>query len=379
MKRVCHVTSAHRRYDTRIFQKECRTLAKEGYEVYLLVNDGNGSEVREQVKIISTGFWAQNRKDRFFKSHKKLLEKALEINADIYHFHDPDLLFWGLRLKKKGKTVIFDSHEIVREDIMDKAYIPKVMRFLISKVYSVCEEYVLKSIDAVIGVDPYQMRLLNKIGNNATMITNYPECIEVEDREITKNGICFAGAICSLWSHEKILNILDKTDVKYRLCGVAEDLYLENLKKHRNWKYVDYKGVMDHEDVLGFLEESIAGMALLGRIHNLGPEGTLGNTKIFEYMRAGIPIIATDFPLWKRIINKYKCGICVDLDKEEEIIEAIHFICNNPVEARKMGENGRQAYMEKFNWDTQIPALVGLYKKLENHKGYKKQNRARPY
>ena len=71
MKRICHITSAHGRYDTRIFQKECRSLAKEGYEVYLLVNDKNKNEVIEKVKIISTGYLPKSRLERFFVSHRK--------------------------------------------------------------------------------------------------------------------------------------------------------------------------------------------------------------------------------------------------------------------------------------------------------------------
>lgn len=369
MKRVCHITSAHGRYDTRIFQKECKSLAKEGYEVYLLVNDEKKSEEKEKVRIISTGFLPKNRLERFFKSHRKIMKMALKIDADIYHFHDPDLLFLGLRLKKKGKIVIFDSHENVREDIKDKEYMSQFVRRIVAGLYSIYEGYILKYLDAVIGVDPQQMILLNRIGNNATLITNYPELIKVnQEKENDKKGICFAGGINAYWSHKEILDILDKVNVQYRLCGSVEDSYIEDLKKHRNWKYVDYKGLINHEDILGFLESSIAGMALSKKLHNSSPKGTLGNTKIFEYMRAGIPVILTDFPLWKKIIKKYNCGIAVDINNEEEIINAIQFVCNNSREAIMMGENGRKAHLEVFNWETQIPALMNLYKKLEMKK-----------
>ena len=366
MKRICHITSAHGRYDTRIFQKECRSLAKEGYEVYLLVNDKNKNEVIEKVKIISTGYLPKSRLERFFVSHRKLLKKALRINADIYHFHDPDLLPLGLKLKKRQKAVIFDSHENVREDIKDKEYISKAIRGIVSRVYSIYEGHVLKYLDAVIGVDPQQMVLLNKIGNNATMITNYPELLnESQKKNAEKKGICFAGGINAFWSHEKILNILEKANVDYKLCGTAQDSYLASLKKHRNWKYVSYKGFVKHEDVLGILESSIAGMALLKKIHNLGQDGTLGNTKIFEYMRAGIPVILTDFPLWRKIVDTYYCGIPVDINNEKEITDAVIFLCNNPEKAEKMGENGRRAFLEVYNWETQVPVLINLYKKLE--------------
>lgn len=371
MKKVCHITSVHKRYDTRIFYKECKHLAKFGYDVYLIVNDLGADEEKDNVKIISTGFLPKNRKDRFLKSHKKLLEKALEINGDIYHFHDPDLLIMALKLKKMGKSIIFDSHEIVREDIKDKEYIPVFIRNIISRMYAFFEEYVLARIDAVIGVTPSAIRLFNNFGNNVTMVTNFPEKCELDckiknSKVAQKEYLCFAGGINSFWSHEKILNVLDKIDIMYSFCGETEKEYFSMLQNHKNWKYIDYKGCINHNEVLSFLENSIAGVALLKHIHGIDKEGTLGNTKIFEYMRAGIPIIASDYTLWKEIIvNKYKCGICVDIDREDDIINAIQFIKSHPKEAAQMGKNGRIAFLEEYNWETQVPVLIDLYKKLE--------------
>ena len=111
--RVCHVTSIHQRYDTRIFQKECISLYKAGYEVFLLVNDENDSEVKNGVQIISTGETFKNRIDRFINLKQIMFSALMEIAAEIYHFHDPDLLPIALLLKKKRKDIkiVFDSHE----------------------------------------------------------------------------------------------------------------------------------------------------------------------------------------------------------------------------------------------------------------------------
>lgn len=372
LKKVCHVTSAHKRYDTRIFYKECTSLVNAGYEVYLVINDDLENEEKNGVKIVSTGFVARNRGERFTKGRKKLLEKILEINADIYHLHDPDLLLIALKLKKRGKCVIFDSHEIVRNDIKDKEYIPIFFRAGIAKMYAIFEDYILKRIDSVIGVTPLAIRVLGKSGNNVTMITNFPKTI-VEGKNSPEvecwreKQLCFAGGINNFWSHEKIIDVLDKVDVKYCICGTAEKEYIEKIQKHKNWKYVNYIGSINHEDVLPFLENSMAGIALLRPICGIGKEGTLGNTKIFEYMRAGIPIIATDFSIWREIIvEKSQCGFCINLEKKDELIEAIQYIASHPIEAKKMGENGKKAFLTEYNWETQVPILVGLYRKLES-------------
>lgn len=365
MRKVCHVTSVHERYDTRIFHKECKSLRKAGYQVSLIVNDDIADEEIDGVKILSTKFQPSNRIERFLKGYRMVKNKIREVDAEIYHFHDPELLFLALSLKRKGKKVIFDSHENIREDIKDKEYIPKRIRVLISKLYGLFEGYVLKRIDAVIGVSLGQMKLLGQIGNNATMITNFPELVNIKARSKDKReGICFAGGINSYWSHEKIIDVLEDVKVKYMMCGPTDENYLHYLKGHRNWKYVEYKGIIKHENVEDFLGGSIAGMALLRPVHNMDKEGTLGNTKLFEYMRAGIPVIATDFSLWKEIINENKCGICVDINNRSEILNAIRYLSEHEEEARIMGENGQRIFVEKYNWETQVPILLDLYKKI---------------
>jgi len=130
--KVCHLTSAHSRYDIRIFIKECRSLAINGYDVTLIVNDDKDDEILDGVRIVSTKYKYKNRIDRFIRSRKKLLDKAIEIDASIYQLHDPDLLPIGNKLKSLGKKVIFDSHEDVPQQIKDKEWIPKILRNLIS-------------------------------------------------------------------------------------------------------------------------------------------------------------------------------------------------------------------------------------------------------
>ena len=113
------------------------------------------------------------------------------------------------------------------------------------------------------------------------------------------------------------------------------------------------------------MKESSAGLAILFYSPNVGyKRGTLGVLKIFEYMMAGIPVIATDFELWKDIIEGNECGICVNPYDEDAIVRAINFVIENPKEAKKMGANGQKAVREKYNWGTQEPILYDLYSKM---------------
>ena len=111
MKKVCHLTSAHGKEDDRIFLKECISLAQNGYDVYL-VERGNTYD-KNGVHIIGLGKIPERRLKRMTEGVKRAYLKAVSINADIYHIHDPELLPIALKLKKNNKKVIFDSHEDV--------------------------------------------------------------------------------------------------------------------------------------------------------------------------------------------------------------------------------------------------------------------------
>lgn len=360
-KKICHVTSVHSRYDIRIFQKECRSLARNGYEVYLIVNDDKENEVIDGVQIISTGYFPPNRICRFLFSRGKIKKKMKGIDAEVYHFHDPDLLPLANALTRKNKKVIFDSHENVPEQIQDKEWLPKYARKMISIVYSQYEKYSLKKYTAVISVTPHIVERLKKYNKNTIMLTNFPILKnEITDRS-PKRKICFAGGIDAQWNHDKILEAIVKIkDVTYVLAGSGSREYLGYLKSFKGWEDVEYHGRIPFEKVRSLYSECLLGVAL-NYSKQVKGQGTLGNTKLFEYMEAGLPIICTDYTLWKEIMTKNQCGIAVNPLDVPQITEAIRYFLDNPEIAMKMGENGRLAAEREYNWSTQEEKLIALY------------------
>jgi len=127
---ITHLTSAHPRYDTRIFLKECCSLAKV-YHVSLVVADGLGNEEKDGVGIYDVGI-EEGRFGRIFQTTKKVLAKALELDSDLYHLHDPELIPVGLKLKKMGKRVIFDAHEDLPKQVMAKHYLNAFTKTILS-------------------------------------------------------------------------------------------------------------------------------------------------------------------------------------------------------------------------------------------------------
>lgn len=297
----------------------------------------------------------------------RVYAKMKEVDADIYHFHDPELIPLGTRIKRESKKkIVFDSHEDVPLQISEKEWIPAIMRKPLQSLYAKYERATLKKYSALISVTPSIVERFSVFHPHTYMVTNYPIYSEGEDKREFGRYICFAGGISAQWMHEEILDAIANVDVRYLLAGKADsELYLESLKRKDAWRKVDFYGRIPHTQVSGLMEKSIAGMVLNDYVANVGYHvGSLGNTKLFENMMCGIPVIATDFVLWKEIIEGYDCGICVNPHDIHAIADAVNTLIENPERARQMGENGRRAVKEKYNWATQEQVLFDLYQKL---------------
>lgn len=351
----------HPSTDFRIVEKEAPSLAKK-YETYLIMGDLEDKVVGNLHYI---GVNVPKSRVKRMISLKPFLQKMLEVDADVYHFEDPELLPLRRRLQKSGKKVIFDSHENFAELILTKLWIPKVLRRPLSLLFGVYQKINLPKFDAVITVTPFLVKRFKKYNPNTYMVTNYPILTPFSDKRKWGNSVCFAGAIMWEWMHDKIIDSLDKTNSRYLLAG-GQGPYFDSLKSKENWNKVDYVGRLTHEEILEFLQKGSAAMHVSSyNDPNTGyKEGTLGVNKLFEYMAAGVPIITSAHKVWKEIIDNYKCGICVDPEDPNDIANAINTFVNNKDLALEMGNNARRAAEEEFNWAKQEEVLFSIYDKL---------------
>ena len=372
--KICHITSVHSRYDTRIFYKECVSLAKAGYDVTFLVAERGKTkpEIRDGVSIVPVEFNPENRIDRIINSPRVLLKKALQIDAEIYHLHDPELLPLARKLKKSGKKVIFDSHEDYPAQIETKEYIPLFLRSVISKVYKSYETGTAKMIDAVIapctfngGVDIFQGRCKNtEIISNATILAEFYYRYK---NSITRKGepfVCHVGSLTHSRGITHLIKAAHKAKVNLILAGsFSPDEYGKEVREMPEFSCVDYRGQLLRIGVLNVYRESSIGAATL---LNVGQYNTGDNfaTKVYEYMSMGLPVIITRNPFSEKMLKKYSFGIAVDPENIEEISEAITFLVKNPDRAKEMGANGRRAILEEFNWGIEEKKLLALYRKI---------------
>lgn len=360
--KVCHISTVHARNDVRIFQKELLSLTK-AYETFFIVADGEGNSEVNDVKIIDIGLRNSSRIKRATEDSNKALKKALELDCDIYHLHDPELLKIGLKLKKHKKKVIFDAHEDLPQQILTKEYIPKTLRKLISVYYSYYESYASKKLDAIVSATPTIESKFSAYGARAISVCNYPIIKQSETNYSESNRLVYIGGISESRGILNMLDAIENSDYKLNLAGkfFNEEIELK-AKSHPGWNRINWLGFIDSDEVESILSESSIGLVLL---HPYRSYKESLPVKMFEYMNAGLPFIASRFPIWEEISNKHNCGICVNPEDSKEINKAIQQLIQNPDLAKRMGLNGKAAIKSEYNWGVEKDKLLELYKSLD--------------
>lgn len=363
-----HLTSTHRPFDTRVFQKECRSLAKAGYRVTLIVPHTEDLVV-DGVQIRALPL-PKSGKERLKKTTRLVYEAALKENPQaIFHFHDAELLPFMIMLKRKGRKVIYDAHEDTPQQVKYQHWIPRWMRPPVSLFMHGLEAIGSKMFDRLIAAEPIVAKRFGP--RKTTTIHNYPllsEFVEADEAsyETRPMHAAYLGGISEVRGIREMIQATHalQTSFKSRLLlgGSFYPAALEDeVKSMPAWQSVDYHGWISREAISQHLNKVRVGLVILYPTQKYLDSYP---TKLFEYMAAGLPVIASDFPQFRSLVEDIGCVIFVDPKDSQALADAMQWVFEHPKEAALMGQRGKEAIQDRFNWQTEGKRLLKVYEDL---------------
>jgi len=372
MTTIIHLTTVHPRFEVRIHIKEAQTLAASlPYKVLVMVADGKGhiDEQKGLVSIHDLGCLGGGRLRRTLIGPWRAFFAILKINPAVVHFHDPELIPLGLLLRLIGYKVIYDVHEDVPRQVISKHYLPLLIREPLAWFISAVEWLGAMSFNAIVAATP---KIAARFPAAKTItVQNFP--ITAEISQITPipyverpQSFAYPGIIAAVRGIGEVIRALayleDIKNVRLELAGEFSPANLqETLRVLPGWRSVNYHGWISREQLSLLLGSVRAGLVLHHPVPN---EIDAQPIKLYEYMSAGLPIIASNFPLLKQVIEDAGCGLLVDPMDPKAIAAAMRWILAHPTAAEAMGARGRQAVEKTYNWDAEAAKLIHLYQKL---------------
>lgn len=363
--KVCILTSAHPSLNGRVFHKEAKTLVKAGYSVVLIAQH-NKEEIVDGVRIVPLPE-PRNRFERMTKVVWKLFRLALREKANVYHFHDPELIPVGMILKFFGKKVIYDVHEDYEQKMLSKSWIKDEFRKPISFFVGSIEKISGMFFDYIITADSHTKMKFKK--NKVDVVANFAplgfaDGVEADEKEGAFKVI-YAGVISEDRGAIKIfetIEYLKHEDIEFHLLGKVNVSRLIDL--FNSTPRIKYHGVVPWEEVSKYLVNADVGLILLQPVPAYLYYPGENIIKLFEYMSVGLPIIISNFPKLENMISEIGCGVSVDPTDPKEIADSIEFLYRNPDLRKQMGENGKKALMEKYNWEAEGRKLLDIYDRV---------------
>jgi len=356
----------HPPFDTRVFHKVAKSLAKV-HEVVLIAPDEERADKEvDGVRIITV------KKPKSKVLHPitmwRVFKAGFKQDCDVYHCHEPSSLLVSAMLKVlKRKKLIYDAHEHYPSLIAENSLFPDFIRPFVRFLADIEERTLIRFADVVVTVDQILCQEYKKHHNNVDIISNYPrlELFKPDDLNSENGGIIYVGGISGDRGIYQMINAANKANVKLICVGNFTDELNENeitnFLEENPSKNVVFTGLLSHSKVVEYINISTLGLSLLQPIPRYKKAVPI---KLFEYMACGLPVVASNFPEIRKIVEAADCGILVDPTNVDEIANAILYLLGHPEEAKRMGENGRRAVEERYNWDKMEEKLLKLYEGL---------------
>ncbi|MCE2788171.1 MAG: glycosyltransferase [Bacteroidota bacterium] len=370
---ICHISSVHTTTDTRVFYRECLSLAKH-FKVTLIAI-GNQNANKEGVECIALPK-PSNRVKRLLLTTLHVYQAAKKIQADVYHFHDPELIPYALLLKWQGKKVVYDLHENVTESLKAKSWLP--LKWLFIQMYLLFDKLAAANFELILAEDAYvavyQKRYPHK---NTTIVRNFaPTELLLAYRKSKRDdlpfNIFYMGSIDQLYCIEPMLHAILLLKQKgysplLKLVGWVSPKvqgYIKSLPYYTQIEpNLEFLGYQDIKQGYALSIDCSIGFSFVS--DNINVKESLPR-KMFEYMQIGLPVISSGYKTYQNMVETHQTGLCVKESNAASIADATEQLWNNKEMLNRFAENSINAANASYNWEYESVKLIDFYHSLSH-------------
>jgi glycosyltransferase involved in cell wall biosynthesis len=383
-RKVVHLTSVHPPGDVRVAWRECRSLAEAGYEVALVAPGATGgpgdtdrpARLPPGVRLREVPR-AAGRARRILRTVPAVYRAALSEAPAIYHLHDPELLPVGLLLRLRGHPVVYDVHEDAPRQMRTKPWIPGPLRPVAAVLTGAAERMAARWLSGIVVANPVSVPRFPPA--TTALVRNFPRvepsAPEPPPYEERPADVVYVGALSPSRGLDVMLEVARRlpggakggSSARLLLVGeFAAPSFEERARHTPGWERCEYLGWLPNPEVTRVLGRARVGLAVL---RPTPAYREAYPTKMFEYMLAGVPVVASDFPLWRDVVEDAGCGVLVDPDRPDQVLREVTWLLEHERAAAEMGRRGRQAVLERYSWEPEARKLSGLYSTLSGDAG----------
>lgn len=361
--RILHITTAHRSDDARIYHKECISLSRAGYDVALVAPGGSRAATDKRPAILGLGRF-NSRLGRMLQSSWRVFRVVARERPQVIHIHDPELLLLVLPARLMNCRVIYDSHEDVPRHIQSKPYIPAIIRPLLSHVFEVFENLVTRLCDLVVAATPDIADRFTRLGRRTICVRNFAIATEFaggsDERE---RSLVYIGGLRRDRGIYNMIALADRLNLPLHLAGPGWPAGLvDELKTLPGWSHVVYHGVLDRAGISQLLAKTSVGLVLL---HPRPNYLTSLPVKMFEYLAAGLPVLASDFNYWREIVGENDAiAFTPAQDIARQAEDTLALLDRIDTDPAAMRETARTVFRTSFSWEAEESVLLAAYKAL---------------
>jgi glycosyltransferase involved in cell wall biosynthesis len=372
-KVVC-VSSARAAHHPRHHYRLAAGLAAAGYDVVMLAQPDltPGHEDAVPIQYLPV---RSNRLTRIASAPLSML-RALRLRPDAIYAFTLDLLPWAvlLRLLRPGIAVVYDSNDEYDTFMLIKEWLPRPVRPAMRRIFRWLEPWLARRLDAATTALPATQEKFVAAGVRSTLVRNFPPAEIADgsphgpdfDHDVLLGGSLPEEQIPLLAETARLLKQRQGQPVRWltavRNCSEADRQLLERV--------LDEAGVRDDFDLRynrpfaemkGLMARSRIGFVLYPSGVNYASRIPI---RIFEYMAAGVPFVASDHPTTRLFAEGHDVAVLVSAGDTAAFAEALGTLLDDPERQRAMSERGPELVRESYNWELESRGLAAVFDEL---------------